>query len=76
MKKVPLLCTVLNKSKFRYGIMIKSNTIQLILEGDKDQPKYAEAAPNNDDELKKWEELKDEGIITEEEFQAKKEQLL
>lgn len=28
------------------------------------------------DELKKYKELKDQGIITEEEFQAKKEQLL
>lgn len=28
------------------------------------------------DELKKYKELKDQGVITEEEFQAKKEQLL
>lgn len=42
----------------------------------KEQPEYAEATPNVADELRKYKELKDEGVITEEAFQEKKEQLL
>lgn len=41
-------------------------------------PNYSSPVSNQSaaDELKKYKELKDQGVITEEEFQAKKEQLL
>lgn len=53
-----------------------SQKIRLALENYKENPSDATATISNADEIKKYKELLDMGIISQEEFEAKKKQLL